>query len=477
MEDIYNLKSYVVIIYYIFISFLIIGIILDNKKPAKSFAYIFLLLLFPIGGVLLYFLLGVHYQKKKLFTRLRNYQVEFIQSSNNREKNKEDIIKIPGITQKIPTLFYNIDHVQFTDKNEIKFLVNGEEKFLVLIDELEKAKKTIYLEYYIFNDDNIGNKIIEILCNKSSDGIDVKVIYDPVGSSISKKAVKKLKKHNVEIKPYMPVFFSRFAHKANYRNHRKIVVIDDYTGFLGGINISDKYINPNSINLFWRDTHMMIKGEAVFDLQLLFISDWFFVSGKKIEPNQNTDFKIIKSQIPTCIIGSDYGADFQHIMEAFFGVITNAKEEVLISTPYFLPNEIILKALIITAKSGVKIKLLIPQKTDLASAYYASQTYLKEVLKNGIEVYYYKKGMMHAKTMIVDSSICTIGSTNMDQRSFDLNAEVNAFIVDKEKALELKSQFEADLKDAYKLNINELLNWPWYKKAMSSLARLIAPIL
>jgi cardiolipin synthase len=243
------------------------------------------------------------------------------------------------------------------------------------------------------------------------------------------------------------------------------------------MNITDKYINPNNNNLFWRDTHVMIKGEAVFDLQLLFISDWFFVSGKKIEPNQNVDFSSIDCQVPTSILGSDYGTDFQHIMEAFFGMITNAKEEVLISTPYFLPNETILNALIITAKSGVKIKLLLPQKTDLASAYYASQTYLKEVLKNNIEVYYYTKGMMHAKTMIVDNSICTVGSTNMDQRSFDLNAEVNMFIIDEKKSLELKSQFEADLKDSYKLNINELLNWPWYKKALSSLARLIAPIL
>ena len=477
MEDIYNLKSYVVITYYVFISFLIIAIVLDNKKPAKSFAYIFLLLLFPIGGVLLYFLLGVHYQKKKLFTRFRNYQGEYIQTSNNRDKNKEGLIKIPGITQKIPTLFYNIDYVQFTVKNDIKFLVNGEEKFPVLIGELKKAKKTIYLEYYIFNDDKIGNKIIEILCEKSLEGVDVKVIYDPVGSSLSKKAVKRLKQHNVEIKSYMPVFFSRFAHKANYRNHRKIIVIDDKTGFLGGMNITDKYINPNNNNLFWRDTHVMIKGEAVFDLQLLFISDWFFVSGKKIEPNQNVDFSSIDCQVPTSILGSDYGTDFQHIMEAFFGMITNAKEEVLISTPYFLPNETILNALIITAKSGVKIKLLLPQKTDLASAYYASQTYLKEVLKNNIEVYYYTKGMMHAKTMIVDNSICTVGSTNMDQRSFDLNAEVNMFIIDEKKSLELKSQFEADLKDSYKLNINELLNWPWYKKALSSLARLIAPIL
>lgn len=475
MNDFYSLKIYFIIAYYIFISFLIIAIILDNKKPAKSFAYIFLLLLFPIGGVLLYFLFGVHYQKKKLFTRLRKYQVNNIQPYETPIKRENS--KINTKNHKIPTLFYNIDHVIFTNKNKIEFLINGEKKFPVLIHELKKAKESIFLEYYIFNDDTIGKLIIDILCKKSLEGIDVKVIYDHVGSSISKQSIKKLKQHNVDIFAYMPVFFSIFAHKANYRNHRKIVIIDNKTGFLGGMNITDRYINPNNYNLFWRDTHMMIEGEAVFDLQLLFISDWFFVSGKKIVPKQDVDFKYIKSQTPTCIIGSDFGSDFQHIMEAFFGMITNAKEEILISTPYFLPNESILNALKITVKSGVKIKLLLPQKTDLALAYYASQTYLIEILKSGIEVYYYTKGMMHAKTMIIDNYICTVGSTNMDQRSFDLNAEVNAFIIDEEKSLELKNQFESDLKDAYKLHINELLNWPWYKKVLSSLARLIAPIL
>ena len=310
-------------------------------------------------------------------------------------------------------------------------------------------------------------------------GVPVKIIYDDVGSSISRNGLNKLNSAGVEAFPYMPVLFSRLAHKANYRNHRKIAVIDNETGFLGGINIKDKYINPNKQSLYWRDTHIMIKGEAVIDLQYLFISDWYFVSGQKIDLNEvrYENKHQISNHVPTSILGSDYGKSNRTIMEAFFGMITNAREEILITTPYFIPDESIFNALKITSKSGVKIKLIIPEKTDIRTAFYASQTYLKELLLSGVEVYFYTKGMMHSKTMIIDSLISTVGSTNMDQRSFSLNAEVNAFIHDKAFAAKLKSNFEEDLKDCYKLQLQDLKNRPWYVKVLSSIARLIAPLL
>jgi len=478
MEHLYNLKPYILISYYIFVSFLVLAIILDNKKPEKSFAYIFLIFLFPIGGVLIYFLFGVHYQKKKLFTRKRRFNNIYLHTLNEENKKPFKQLEI-GSNIKLPTLFYNIEQVNFSLRNSIQVLINGEDKFPVLLKELNKAIKSIHIEYYIFNDDEIGIRIIDLLCKKSLEGIKVKVIYDDVGSSISKRSIQKLKKNSVEIFPYMPVLFSGLAHKANYRNHRKIVIIDDEVGFLGGINISDKYINPNKIDLFWRDTHILLKGQAIIDLQYIFISDWYFVSGEKMKLSgiQHTDSKKIKTQIPTSILGSDYGTNNQSIMEAFFGMITNARKEILITTPYFLPNESILNALKITAKSGIKIKIIIPKKPDIRTAYYASQTYLKSLLQSGVEIYYYTKGMMHAKTMIIDNYISTVGSTNMDHRSFNLNAEVNAFIIDNTIANELKTQFNKDLKDSYKLQIEELNNRKWYIKFISSIARLIAPVL
>ena len=478
MEYIETIRPFALIAYYIFISFIIVIVILDNKRPEKSFAYIFLILLIPVAGVIIYLLFGAQYQKKKMLTKKRYFDKVYLDQIN--EINKVAPIRNPSASYgKLPTLFYNIEQVNFTNNNNIEVLNYGEEKFPKLIEELKKAQTSIHLDYYIIKDDDIGTQIFEILCEKALAGVPVKIIYDDVGSSISRNGLNKLNSAGVEAFPYMPVLFSRLAHKANYRNHRKIAVIDNETGFLGGINIKDKYINPNKQSLYWRDTHIMIKGEAVIDLQYLFISDWYFVSGQKIDLNEvrYENKHQISNHVPTSILGSDYGKSNRTIMEAFFGMITNAREEILITTPYFIPDESIFNALKITSKSGVKIKLIIPEKTDIRTAFYASQTYLKELLLSGVEVYFYTKGMMHSKTMIIDSLISTVGSTNMDQRSFSLNAEVNAFIHDKAFAAKLKSNFEEDLKDCYKLQLQDLKNRPWYVKVLSSIARLIAPLL
>jgi len=478
MEYIETIKPFFLIAYYIFISFIILTIILDNKKPEKSFAFIFLILLIPVGGVVIYLLFGAQYQKKKLFTKKRYFDKVYLNQITELSKQPLENLALKSYS-KLPTLFYNIEHVNFTLNNQIDILINGEEKFPALLQEISMAKISIHLDYYIIVDDVIGTKIIDLLCKKSQEGVKVKLIYDDVGSSISRKSLSKLKNHGVEAVAYMPVLFSRLAHKANYRNHRKLVVIDNETGFVGGININDKYINSNNNDLYWRDTHILIKGEAVIDLQYVFISDWYFASGEKIDLKEvrYINRNKVQTQIPTSILGSDYGKNNQSIMEAYFGMITSARKEILLTTPYFIPDESIFNALKITSKSGVKIKVIIPKKPDINTAHFASQTYLKGLLQSGVEVYYYTKGMMHSKTMIIDGSVSTVGSTNMDQRSFSLNAEVNAFIIDETIAEKLKFHFEEDLKDCYKLQLEELKNRPWYIKVLCSISRLIAPIL
>lgn len=478
MDYIDTIRPFALIAYYIFISFIILTIILDNKKPEKSFAFIFLILLLPIGGVIIYLLFGAQYQKKKMLTKKRYFDKVYLNQVSEANRIPPAMPSKLSLG-KLPTLFYNIEQVQFTRNNRIKVLINGEEKFPVLFQELKKAKQSIHLDYYIIKDDKIGSELFDILIEKAALGIKVKIIYDDVGSSISKVGLKRLKEAGIQAFPYMPVLFSRLAHKANYRNHRKIVVIDNETGFLGGINIKDKYINPNDTNLFWRDTHVMIQGEAVIDLQYLFISDWYFVSGQKInleEFRYSNSFQI-SNDVPTSILGSDYGKNNHTIMEAFFGMITSAKEEILITTPYFVPDESIFNALKITSKSGVNIKLIVPERPDIKTAFYASQTYLKDLIQSGVEVYYYTKGMMHSKTMVIDRHISTVGSTNMDQRSFSLNAEVNAFVEDEAVAQKLRFHFEEDLKECHKLRLEDLKNRPWYVKVLCSIARLIAPIL
>ncbi len=478
MEFIETIKPFTLIVYYVFVSFVVLLIILDNKKPEKAFAFIFLILLFPIAGIVIYLLFGAQYQKKKLFTKKRYFDKVYLNKLSEEQQGDPEIQQDSTYT-KLPTLFYNIEQVSFTQNNEITLLNNGEEKFPAFIRELKNAKESIHLDYYIIRESDIARQVIDILCEKSAEGLKVRVIYDDVGSSLSRSTLKQMRDHGVASYPYMPVVFSRLAHKANYRNHRKIAVIDNEVGFVGGININDKYINPSQSGLYWRDTHIMIKGEAVIDLQYLFISDWYFVSGQKIdlEEVRYRNLSNIQSVVPTSILGSDYGKNNQTIKEAFFRMITSAQKEVLITTPYFVPDDAILNALKITAKSGVNVSLLLPEKPDSRTAFYASQTYFKDLLNSGVSINYYTRGMMHSKTMIIDGAICTVGSTNMDQRSFNLNAEVNAFMLSERIAQDLKTNFMTDLKDSYPLTVELLRRRKWYVKVICSVARLLAPIL
>ena len=478
MEFIETIRPFTLIAYYIFVTFVVILIILDNKKPEKSFAFIFLVLLVPIAGIIIYFLFGAQYQKKKLFTKKRYFENVYLGNAKEGPDARPPVIDDQGYS-KLPTLFYNIEQVHFTLNNGITLLNNGEEKFPILLEEIRKAKKSIHLEYYIIKESEVAMKIINALCEMALKGVKVRLIYDDVGSSLSRSSIKKLKDSGIESYPYMPVLFSRLAHKANYRNHRKIVVIDNEVGFLGGININDKYINPSETGLYWRDTHLMIKGEAVIDLQYLFISDWYFVSGQKIDMSEVRYLSKgkIESRIPVSILGSDYGKNNQTIMEAFFGMITCARREILLTTPYFVPEDSIFNALKIASKSGVKVILLLPEKSDIKTAYYASQTYFKDLLHSGVDICLYSRGMMHSKTMIIDSAICTVGSTNIDQRSFSLNAEVNAFIMNDKFSTEMRTHFMNDLKDSYKITPEMLNARKWHTKVLCSIARLLAPIL
>lgn len=475
MDEFLSLNSVFIVFYYFTVSVLVILIILEHRNPGKAFAYIFLLLLFPVVGLVLYFIFGFHYQKKVLYKRLRNYHNDFLK--NIQLKRNLPKKEFEGTLEKLSDLFYNIDRVQFSERNEVQILFNGESKFPVVLEELSKAKRFIYLDYYIINNDDIGNEVFNLLIGKAKEGVIVKVLYDDVGSTFSRKRKEELRSAGIEIHSYMPVLFSQFAHKANYRNHRKMMLIDGFTGFLGGINISDKYINNGSDKVYWRDTHVMIKGEATTEMQFLFINDWFYATGKKVSPVLDVDFSSIQEKTYACVLGSEYGSNFETIMEAFLGLISLAKKEIIITTPYFVPPVTILQLLKIKAKCGIKVKLLLPRKPDIKTAFFASHSYISEMIESGVEVYAYTKGMMHAKTMVIDKKICTIGSTNFDQRSFSLNSEVNAFFINRDLSKKLVEQFNKDMKNAYLIDLTSLKNRPWYKKGISAAARLLAPIL
>jgi cardiolipin synthase len=264
----------------------------------------------------------------------------------------------------------------------------------------------------------------------------------------------------------------------NYRDHRKIVVIDGEVGFVGGINVADRYINNGGSPIYWRDTHCMLEGEAVYSLQILFILNWYFVSKKLIQPDLNF-FPAIENigDVLTSIISSDPDSDNPNLMEGYFSMINSATEEILINTPYFIPNESVLTALKTAAKGGVKVVLLFPGSPDSLFVHSASLTYMGELLRNDIHIYTYTRGMIHSKVMIIDEELSTVGTANMDYRSFDNNAEVNAVFFDQDIAIELKNQFLKDLENAEKLDYLKWKNRSLRIKLIGSFGRLVAPLL
>ena len=471
------------VIYYSIVIKVFFKILLENKHPLKTQSYLLLITLLPIVGIIIYFYFGVNYRKEKLFSRKKVFEQKILKEWINVHRadmlqNKTFYKDLMQEKAKIPILGFANELSIFTNNNGVEILHNGENKFPRLLKELEQAHHHIHVEYYMINDDEIGNQFIDILCRKSKNRIKVRLIFDPVGSKISKAMIAKMDDAGVEYYKFMPVLLTRFANKINYRDHRKIVVIDGNVGYVGGMNVADHYIN-GADKTFWRDTHLRIEGDAVNTLQMLFLLSWYFVSGQllKLDTKVFNVSSMGRSGVFMGILGSSPDSDSESMMEAYFSMITNARNEVLISTPYFIPNESILTALKTAAKSGVKVVIVMPEKADSIFVTAASQTFIEDLVEQGVSIYLYQKGVIHSKVIIVDESLSTVGSANMDYRSFEQNSEVNAFIYNHSIAIELKKQFDEDIQSSKLVVLDEWRERPFIKKLIGSLARVIAPLL
>jgi len=459
----------------------VITIIFKRINPSKTLSYIIALLVIPFLGILVYYLFGQEYRKSKIFNRkkiLNQSIVKSIQENTNVSdslyENIEDRLKEKS---KLIPLVYNSENSKLTTNNALEIIKDGDKKFELLFEDIKNAKHHIHLEYFIVKDDGIGSQLLDLLAQKSKDGLDVKLILDDVGSDVSKKTISKLESNGVKVNVFMPVLFSKYTGKMNYRDHRKIAIIDGEIGYVGGINVSDNYINSNETNYF-RDTHCRIKGEAVKQLQILFFTTWDFVTQEDVKIEE-AYFPAIDNYgtIPIQISASGPDTDWSNIMEAIFMAITNASDYIYITTPYFIPNDEIVTALQVAARSNISVKMLIPKVSDSWVAENATNSYVERLLEAGVEVYAYTKGFIHAKTMIVDDIFSSIGTANMDYRSFNINFEVNALVYDEKVAEKLKTLFFDDLKTSEKLELDSWKNRGKRQKALEALANLMAPLL
>lgn len=458
----------------------VIVIILERRKPEKTIAWLLLFLLLPAVGLIFYLFLGRNWKKHKLNENFSPYVKELINRVINRIDN-------PDYIPLVELLANNSDSPLFVD-NDICIFNSGEGKFKALKEEMLKAKHHIHLEYYIVRSDKIGNEIKDILVKKASEGVEVRFIMDRVGSiGVKKKYIRELKKAGVDVVQYsyfLAPLLKFINTKINYRNHRKIAVIDGKVGFTGGMNIGDDYLGHGKLGE-WKDTHIMVKGDFVFGLQAVFIDDFSAIKklqGEYYFASENFEkyFPIQKKSKNKImqLVKSGPDSEYAAIMQGVFKLITIAKDHIYIATPYFVPPESIMEAIKMAALGGIKVKILFPGRYDHFTVYYASKSYLAELLKCGVEVYLYpNKAFLHSKTITVDGKISTIGTANMDFRSYELNYEVNAVIYDDETSQELEEDFEKSIQISELMTIEKYQNESFAAKTVEAVARVFSSLL
>lgn len=462
---------------------MVVVIILENQDPIKTISWILILFLLPLLGIILYIYLGVNPKKRKLISLK---EMEDRMSLDRLIRDQRLLLSaevfLPdgklGTKKHLMNLLLNNSKAIITEHNQVRVLNNGRQTFGSIIYELENAREHIHLEFYIIEDDQIGNKIKDILIRKAIAGVEVKVLYDDVGSwSLSRRYIREMTSAGIRVMNFMPVKTYAFANKVNYRLHRKIIVVDGRVGFVGGINIADRYLRGLGKNNRWRDIHLRIEGDAVRSLQALFLMDWNFANrtsdyDRRYFPDHSvTERKLVQ------IVASGPDSDWQSIMQAYFAAIATASHYVYISTPYFLPNESIMTAMKTAALAGVDVKLLLPEKNDSWIVGRSSRSYMKELLQAGVSVFFYIKGFTHSKLLVVDDLFASVGTANMDIRSFNQDFEANALIYDEALTRQLKLDFLDDITQSKEILLEEWEKRSLWEKSQESVARIFSPLL
>ena len=476
-------QGIVVILYLISIIFVCLMIVFENRSPIKTLSWVLVILLIPVLGIILYVFFGQNYRKQKIFSRKNIRDLERLSILSARQARVLPRLlshESEALREKIPLikLMLNNNKSALTEHNKVEILIDGEETFPMMLQAIEKATSFVNMEFYRFESDKLGSRFCEILIDKAKNGVKVRIIFDDVGSwSFSNALIKKMRQAGIEIFPFMPVRFPWLTSKINFRNHRKIVVVDGLYGFVGGLNIADKYLEGLPGIGKWRDTHLSIEGEAVAMLNTVFTVDWYFVSGTLISDGpENRETEIIHDRCWIQMASSGPDSDWANIMQVYFYAIATAKKSIYISTPYFSPDESVLNAIKTASLSGVDVQMILPGKSDSVIAYWNTLSYIEELLEAGIKVYLYNDGFNHSKYILVDSIFASVGSANVDMRSFDLNFEIAALIYDEEFAGKLFQVFKNDLSKSRLVVHEEWKSRKRVSKYKESLARILGPL-
>lgn len=464
------------VVYSIIIIITMVRVLMDNRQPAKTMAWMLVLMFIPFLGIILYIFFGQNTRKER---KIWQQSLDQLTKRSMLEFVEQKDFNIPEEYRTISNLFMNQNLALPFKNNEVEIYTSGYDFFPSLLMEIGKAEHHIHIDTFIVSDDPLGRIIADALIDKAKQGVEVRLIYDDVGSWRTPNSFfTRMRNEGIEVYAFMPVRFPAFTSRVNYRNHRKICVIDGEVGFIGGMNIARRYVQGTP-KQSWRDTHVKLTGAAVYGLQRAFLVDWYFVSKVLItERSYYPEIIIGQNNSLVQVVTSSPTSLWPEIEQGYVRILTNAKHYVYMETPYFLPTDPILFAMRVAALSGVDVRLMIPYETDTKVVEWASRSYVIEASKAGVKILLYRKGFNHSKLLVSDDAMATIGSTNVDFRSFENDFEANAFFYDKKIALQVKEVFLADQKDSIDLDdVRRFIKKPFLQRLWESFVRLLSPLL
>ena len=473
------------IIYYIIVVLTVIHVVMDNRQPAKTMAWALVIWFVPVVGIILYLFFGLNTRKERL---VNQRQLDELSKRSMLGFVEQQNLQLPEEHKPVIDLFTGQSLSLPFQTDEVEVYTDGYQFFPALLKAIASARSHIHIDVYIIEEDPLGSLVADALIAKSREGVEVRLIYDDVGCwKVRHRFFERMREEGIEAVPFLPVRFPSFTSKVNYRNHRKMIVVDGQTGFIGGMNIALRYVSDD-----WRDTMVRVTGPGVYALQRAFLIDWYFVdrsllNDRKYYPNFNPS-PITHHPSPIThhpsprpllqVVTSSPVVPYPEILQGYVRIIMAAHQYVFIETPYFLPNEPMLFALKTVAVAGVDVRILVPEKNDSRFVDWACRSYLREAVEAGVKVSLYKGGFLHSKLMVCDDSISTCGSTNVDFRSFENNFEANAFFYGEQTALRMKQVFLADEERSVQLaSLSSRMKPKFIVRLFESLVRMLAPLM
>ncbi|SDE30714.1 cardiolipin synthase [Paenibacillus sp. UNCCL117] len=474
---------WLVIALVLFIMQILTILLVEVRNPSKAMAWLFILFIVPVVGFAVYYFLAKDYTQRRKVKRIGHRYVSDLKDYGKKQKPQamgidEDRIRGWRSEPRLFALLNNIPGSLITMRNEVRVLTDAVEAYPAMLAAMEQAVRFIHFEFYTIRHDEEGRRFQEVLIRKAREGVKVRCLFDGIGSyQLSERFIAELKQAGCEVYVFLPALIAFFDKRINYRNHRKIVVIDGVKGYLGGINIGNEYMGGNPKLGFWRDTHLELEGDAVFSLQNTFLTDWHFTSGQRLTDSCLFPEHDCRGNKPVQILSSGPDAHWDAVLEMYFGAITAAKKRIYITTPYFIPDPSISMGLKTAAVSGVDVRIIFPETPDSKIVNYASRSFMEELMQAGVRFYAYQKGFIHAKVMLIDHLLASVGTANMDMRSFYSNFELNAVMFDKETLHRLETDFLLDLKDSRELKLAQFERRPKSQRLKEVAGRLLSPLM